>query len=102
RYRVLHDLHSFPTRRSSDLKRVRRGNFRSLRVLLIAKTAVRVLFRWAVPFSALIAGREPCNRYQDSSRALRVQVIRPQISYDLSDRKSTRLNSSHSQISYAV
>src|SRR5688572_31987095 len=61
------DLHSFPTRRSSDLRRRRQ-------------------LRDALP-------RERCRAQARQARHSRV---------DLSDRKSTRLNSSHSQISYAV
>src|SRR5205085_8469127 len=59
-----HDLHSFPTRRSSDLSSYRR-----------------------IVFRARASGRS-CT----ASHSL----------HPSTDRKSTRLNSSHSQISYAV
>src|SRR5438067_7528671 len=62
-YGAHRDLHSFPTRRSSDLERRRVIHLRGLAVSLRGRTAERG--RWT-------------------------------------DRKSTRLNSSHVSISYAV
>src|SRR5688572_31057026 len=59
------DLHSFPTRRSSDL-----------RMLVLAR--------------------------QDLGSASVDPATRRAVEEQLPDRKSTRLNSSHSQISYAV
>src|SRR5438128_11694255 len=58
------DLHSFPTRRSSDLPAARRSRS-----------------------AASIAGKGPDP---------------PSLQWMLQDRKSTRLNSSHGSISYAV
>src|SRR5438270_10110691 len=63
-------LHSFPTRRSSDLRR------------LLFDAHLEAVFRW--------------NELDGFFEARRRIEIRRQ------DRKSTRLNSSHSQISYAV
>src|SRR5437773_7408248 len=63
------DLHSFPTRRSSDLASRRR--------------------RWSSSRSAATAG--------GSSTRSRMST-----SWSFTDRKSTRLNSSHITISYAV
>src|SRR5205085_11067322 len=63
-----HDLHSFPTRRSSDLRDRRR------------------------PEEALGGAGDPALAVEESEGELEVER----------DRKSTRLNSSHSQISYAV
>src|SRR5688572_32765532 len=69
------DLHSFPTRRSSDLRR--RGH------------------RAASP-----PGR-PERRTRSRGGSSRFSELLPG-SFAHRDRKSTRLNSSHSQISYAV
>src|SRR5687768_18360904 len=72
------DLHSFPTRRSSDLLHVRRVHedlrARRARDLLNAADVVGVA----------------------------VRADDPRYVADLADRKSTRLNSSHGYISYAV
>src|SRR5437868_12570466 len=59
------DLHSFPTRRSSDLKRASNGKFDALSTARL------------------------CDRFNAGLASHR-------------DRKSTRLNSSHVSISYAV
>src|SRR5690606_41655787 len=78
RYGALRDLHSFPTRRSSDLNR-------------FGRTGSRPLF--------------PC---RISQLRVKAGVMRPPTSAIKSrisakpDRKSTRLNSSHVKISYAV
>src|SRR5438034_5179470 len=66
------DLHSFPTRRSSDLA----GHLRRSRPLAAARSRGRVR---AAP--------------------ARAPLRRPRV---VADRKSTRLNSSHTVISYAV
>src|SRR5688572_30954828 len=73
------DLHSFPTRRSSDLH----------------------------PLEATACGDRPedhpCHREEDQVReAVEEHVLVARERAELLDRKSTRLNSSHSQISYAV
>src|SRR5206468_10644115 len=70
-------LHSFPTRRSSDLP-AGRGIYPGL----VAKADV-------VGFDLY-----PLQEWCDPARLAEV--------YDAQDRKSTRLNSSHDQISYAV
>src|SRR5438309_7149171 len=68
--RDLRDLHSFPTRRSSDL-----------RLDLFASTYLST---------------DQCHTEIMHGR------VRPDARPDHRDRKSTRLNSSHSSISYAV
>src|SRR2546427_3654324 len=61
---------------------------------------------WLVPALALPEAGKPVTRaVAAASKAIRLfvertQAVRP--SFQLIDRKSTRLNSSHSQISYAV
>src|SRR5690606_41022599 len=91
-YCVDRDLHSFPTRRSSDL---------------LACVVLGLWHAMAVPSGSgellgLIAGREKIG-----CRLLALPVpVYFQIAWVLNpcllDRKSTRLNSSHVKISYAV
>src|SRR5688572_32685316 len=77
------DLHSFPTRRSSDL-----------RCDCLAHR---------LPYLEL-RNCSRCDPAGDSSGHPRQILMRQKFAepYPLADRKSTRLNSSHSQISYAV
>src|SRR5205085_8529370 len=65
------DLHSFPTRRSSDLSMV------------------------------MSEAEKRMTAYHEAGHAI-VGMTVPEHDNCVSDRKSTRLNSSHSQISYAV
>src|SRR5438309_2500564 len=76
------DLHSFPTRRSSDL---------AFFVTLIFPKAAPGLPAEAIGF-----------REKDGSRGLASLGVLFLASIVFGDRKSTRLNSSHSSISYAV
>src|SRR5438270_8729371 len=81
----IRDLHSFPTRRSSDLRAVARRPARADQRMVRGREDRR---HQAVPgLPAQIRGRFHLG---DADQPLRA------------DRKSTRLNSSHSQISYAV
>src|SRR5688572_33312843 len=75
------DLHSVPTRRSSDL------------LLSIRREAIvnNALASDGVDSVRLLSGQRRCT-CRSQSKTLGLSV----------DRKSTRLNSSHSQISYAV
>src|SRR3712207_7362078 len=75
------DLHSFPTRRSSDL-----SGSRSASQVRVGMPASFDAFR-AAPMAAALEG--------DTAMPSMPCVMR-------SDRKSTRLNSSHANISYAV
>src|SRR5207302_9144024 len=85
-YGALSDLHSFPTRRSSDLRAAPRPRRRlvssepSSGVTTMRTTAARSSTR-LMPIST-----RPCR----------------ECSSPREDRKSTRLNSSHVKISYAV
>src|SRR5207302_11429465 len=87
------DLHSFPTRRSSDLGEVRN----ELCVLGLAKT-----------FAALLLDPEQVHQASYLNTLLRALGISDRSYSDvyerqiIPDRKSTRLNSSHVKISYAV
>src|SRR5688572_33170529 len=51
---------------------------------------------------SLVAAYEPANPQVEALRSLRSELMLHWFSEDAADRKSTRLNSSHSQISYAV
>src|SRR5207245_9271134 len=80
-YRHHRDLHSFPTRRSSDLMAI--ALFSSLRRSARRKKS-----------SNFRSGR---SRFRNQRRGRSTQT-----SISFTDRKSTRLNSSHGSISYAV
>src|SRR5690606_41351436 len=94
---VSRELHSFPTRRSSDLQE-RQREF--------------ALAFEAMPFAIEVATRRgpsgilhadcPVQDWRDLPAALAVQQMREQTIWSRIDRKSTRLNSSHVKISYAV
>src|SRR5690606_41571822 len=92
-----HDVHSFPTRRSSDLL-----------VLGVAKARGKAGDRHAV--GRVNPDHVGALRAQEALVALRLKRIGTQDAMlaadphvaELGDRKSTRLNSSHVKISYAV
>src|SRR5690349_22554991 len=90
------NLHSFPTRRSSDLLKK------------AAEAIERHLDRAeAQPFAAAEnagAARDGLGlaRHGKADRAAEIQPIGTLVERDQQDRKSTRLNSSHVEISYAV
>src|SRR5439155_26088994 len=90
-YRDPRALHSFPTRRSSDLLRVLVGGLDEVEELLPDQIANRLFEAERlldVPGSVALV--DPDLVELDHRRSTR------------SDRKSTRLNSSHVAISYAV
>src|SRR5205085_3300233 len=94
--RAVRALHSFPTRRSSDL---RIAFFLGLSGDAF-KSGVQFLIAMAKAFAELdcsLAEINPLVVTQDGQ----VVALDAKINFD-EDRKSTRLNSSHSQISYAV
>src|SRR5699024_11325434 len=90
-----HYLHSFPTRRSSDL------------ILSVLKTSLRFLAMSSEKTSFNTCSVSPCPvvliivlpLFLSSNATLVCTKAKVWIS---SDRKSTRLNSSHVSISYAV
>src|SRR5205085_11405817 len=96
------DLHSFPTRRSSDLG----GEEKTMSQLQSEANFI---------FCKIVSGAIPAKKAYEDDEVIAFHDIRPQAPvhllvvpkahlatlYDAQDRKSTRLNSSHSQISYA-
>src|SRR5206468_12675278 len=85
---VHRDLHSFPTRRSSDLA--------TLDVVLVARRSFPLDL---IDFVRARLDQGPAS-YLTRTLALRGENLQRRIA--VVDRKSTRLNSSHDQISYAV
>src|SRR5205807_9777209 len=84
-------LHSFPTRRSSDLRIAAREHARQQRSIAREPGQVDGL-----------AARAPCGPFGERAISVNDQCHRALCSQPLQDRKSTRLNSSHLVISYAV
>src|SRR5207248_10409779 len=81
-------LHSFPTRRSSDLFLVHddAGGFRLLNWMILPTVVEEE--------AGLLVVRKRVGKTEDRLEVRLLEVV--------SDRKSTRLNSSHRTISYAV
>src|SRR5207249_5787522 len=94
-------LHSFPTRRSSDLDRLRRWDHTTAnKFYALSHCAVKLLPRRRAPGACAIlrlrdGSLEALLRRDPDRRGVRVAGTDR-------DRKSTRLNSSHVSISYAV
>src|SRR5689334_21364164 len=99
RHAALPQPPSLPTRRSSDLRHVRAGATLHARradpvaAVVVGRALVRAR-RWL-----LQTGRAEYGRWRGGGLAL---AKGPNAPRDAVDRKSTRLNSSHSSISYAV
>src|SRR5690606_41335335 len=81
-YTSYRHLHSFPTRRSSDLAEIMRHMFGLNQI-------------------DVINGDTPIPRRQEIVNRFQYH-IKTDGGFDMLDRKSTRLNSSHVKISYAV
>src|SRR5205085_11332759 len=96
------DLHSFPTRRSSDLGVIALVVFVRLNdhypIFAALRDGMREMDPDVLTFLAKSCGRIVC--FCLSARD-DLEFQWPAISRIKQDRKSTRLNSSHSQISYA-
>src|SRR5205085_12078606 len=89
------NLLSFPTRRSSDLLPRRRARPPGAAGLDVAGPVRQLL---GLPGGRRLAAR----RHHHAGRPAAARGLPPRPHRGLEDRKSTRLNSSHSQISYAV
>src|SRR5690606_40005260 len=95
-------LHSFPTRRSSDLQSATR--LTEMASAAIAAAGMRAapipntmpsLFSFTMPPQSAAGGWTPSPRKESADRNSTAKKNKE-------DRKSTRLNSSHVKISYAV
>src|SRR5699024_12647520 len=84
-------LHSFPTRRSSDLPS------QSQRAL--GANAARLVK--GIPFKELEIREKEASK-ADTGQSFEIENITREQLKEIVDRKSTRLNSSHVSISYAV
>src|SRR5690606_41988328 len=94
------DLHSFPTRRSSDLNVKEQLNNKEVHPLTWIPST---WFAMGLPFVALSTAATLMYKnlgVSDSKIAFWTSLI--MMPWTLKDRKSTRLNSSHVKISYAV
>src|SRR5690606_42046892 len=92
-------LHSFPTRRSSDLRHYLEQWHADFNDEAQAKAEEEGYTTWVEAFEFHRAGQ-----LSDSQLDPNLPVLKPWVleSIDELDRKSTRLNSSHVKISYAV
>src|SRR5205085_9597476 len=91
------NLPSFPTRRSSDLA-CEDILHRQLGVDPMPETQALRAEMFEPSTAMVLAGGHPANDYQTAS----LPACDTDQKLTTADRKSTRLNSSHSQISYAV
>src|SRR5690606_41980178 len=91
------DLHSFPTRRSSDL---RRKHFEILRPFDPLGKFARQTAVFAKHFHEFFAAEIP--QHKPEFQRTKTPAELNAVIHSVLDRKSTRLNSSHVKISYAV
>src|SRR5206468_8896296 len=95
-YYLSRDLHSFPTRRSSDLElRSDRGKLDDVDSIEGPPVRVRDFQKFVACF-----GQRDVEHFFAGLRAGK-EILEGEGGFS-GDRKSTRLNSSHDQISYAV
>src|SRR5207248_10076870 len=96
------DLHSFPTRRSSDLENIAEVRVRFGEILLGANSLL-VVGDSLLPSAELVIGM--CHIVHAICRLrvvwAKLRLLVSQYFFAKLDRKSTRLNSSHRTISYA-
>src|SRR5207302_2601443 len=95
------DSHSFPTRRSSDLGHLAVNYVNDVQQRLNVEEWMKYM-----AINTLLDNNETClaNGVGDDYALYRgaIDTRFLALPYDLEDRKSTRLNSSHVKISYAV
>src|SRR5207249_8045149 len=99
-YRTLQDLHSFPTRRSSDLKRKRRAW--SEVVATGDSFAIKAHAKLDLQLWTEYNPVEHKHTVFAVADIRRIGALKSDAGPEIADRKSTRLNSSHVSISYAV
>src|SRR5690606_41519121 len=98
RYATHLHLHSFPTRRSSDLSNAQKKETQTSQKFKVAKTDKEWITILSSEEYAVL--RNAATEPPHSSELDKVKV--PGTFVCAGDRKSTRLNSSHVKISYAV
>src|SRR5205085_9745258 len=91
------DLRSFPTRRSSDLDHGMSADLSTTRRIVTLEPPPER----RQDHACATTDEERQNQEQEGARHS-VESNAPSLNSRIQDRKSTRLNSSHSQISYAV
>src|SRR5205085_11590769 len=94
-------LHSFPTRRSSDLELLQ-ARTRHRGVVEVQRGELLEIFQLREARIRHLGSQEGQRGELLETRELLQARIRHPGGVEVQDRKSTRLNSSHSQISYAV
>src|SRR5205085_8783440 len=92
------DLPSFPTRRSSDLRDLR--SHIGAEILEKGKLLLHEHVKAEMHQSVIEVGTGICRNIKEARDD--ITNLRRSLIHLARDRKSTRLNSSHSQISYAV
>src|SRR5690606_41953954 len=97
-----HDLPSFPTRRSSDLEKL--ADLQAQARVYAETTAVELQqARGSDAIADLVARKLSAGARNHPGMSMALIPIGPRPTFSgLQDRKSTRLNSSHVKISYAV
>src|SRR5205085_9685453 len=94
----LMELLSFPTRRSSDLPAMKPLRFAWVGFHTEGGPAFEALMQAGAPIHGVIT----LTPWIGAPACIRASNAGPPSVWNPTDRKSTRLNSSHSQISYAV
>src|SRR5690606_41371203 len=98
RYLIHRDLHSFPTRRSSDLREIIRWDKKTKQALTVYTLPPNDNLNKGARFAV-----DERSIYGNSIYFFHVMDKRSgEVTYQQRDRKSTRLNSSHVKNSYAV
>src|SRR5206468_5653022 len=93
-------LHSFPTRRSSDLlRKMRFGN--AFRLEKETDGTLKA-FEYKIDDESVLKVQRGSDSYEAKVEKLDLEIREKTMTAEIQDRKSTRLNSSHDQISYAV
>src|SRR5206468_9214211 len=96
------ELHSFPTRRSSDLElEIAVKNALTLRRALGENLRLREELADRHGVDGLIGAAPAFRRVVEAAAEAAVSRVNVLLTGESGDRKSTRLNSSHDQISYA-
>src|SRR5205814_9540497 len=94
--------HSSSTAISSDLDWLMRMFFLSFFFFILRLTPKSTLFPYTTLFRSVLAGFKKSLRYHDFLRLIPTLLLCCVLLCAQPDRKSTRLNSSHLGISYAV